>query len=141
MVDPGCSSWSSGEDGSRARRFEAPKAVDPMRSECARVLGFEIGENANYCDLAAREFLALYRHMERQKTPSVVPQLLARQEERDRIIAIVRKELALHLRYIDELDNTDLRAAAGAASALQSVLDEIDPLHHEPDEAVQKVAA
>ena len=80
-LDPGCALWREHEDGSKSAHF---RSIDPLEAECARVLGFATGESHEYCVMSAREFLAIWRHLERQ-----VPDDDAAME-RCRIVSLIR---------------------------------------------------
>jgi hypothetical protein len=104
-----------------------PKTVDPMEAECANALRREVPSAGKlYATESAREFLAMYRLVERKK-PSPVPQMLAEIDECTRIVKLIRSKLGAHIRYIDDMNNSDIIRSAAAACALQGILDEIDP--------------
>jgi len=105
---------------------EQPETVDPLETECAQVVRRDCGGGNAYSVDAAREFLAMYRVAEREKI-SPVPQMLAKIDERTRIVKLIRSKIGAHVRYIDDMCDADIRMSAAAACALQGVLDEIDP--------------
>ncbi len=112
------------------------QTVDPLEDVCARALCREAGSTAEYAKMAANEFLAMYRIVERKKT-SPVPQMLADIDERARIVRLIRSKLGAHVRYLDDMSNSDIIRSAAAACALQGILDEIDPDFQDPDKDPQ----
>ena len=113
-----------------------PQTVDSLAHECAEAVRLECGAGRTYSVEAACEFLAMYRLAERKKT-SPVPHLLVCLDERDRIVKLIRSKLGAHVRYIDDMSNSDILRSATAACALQGVLDEIDPDFQDQDQDAQ----
>ena len=165
-MDPGCFAWMDDDDGPKPKikssEQDKPLPSEPwkplplvsgLEGDCATELALQTGQGDEYCRDVARVFLILYRLVSGRdnevKQPStIVGPVLAetiRNNERARIVRIIRERIDAHLERVEIARDSDggcwnARCALLAAE-LRNVLSLIEPqLPSDPAQAVRLAA-